>query len=413
VRGRAGTRDRRPVSAGFFARIALAASSGLVPLIAPAAHGAWGDAVRAGGYARESVFLWRQPAAATGAPGSDELTSFLHTRENLRAYLTPALTLGVELKTRYVAGGGARELVDLADRTGTSHPYFNWERRFVNRDQSVLVSALDRAWLEATAGPADLTVGRQRIAWGTALVWNPVDLFNPSSPLDFDNEEKPGTDGARLRIYTGPDSRIEFAAVPARHADDASGAAEVVVNRAGYDWIALGGRRGPTAVMGGGWAGSIRGGGFRGEFLYAIARAGYVVPGTINAERSRFAATIDGDCTFASSLYLHGAVLFNDRGATGAAGGERLLDAERRGWLSPARISLFAEVARDLHPLVRADLAGILDPYDGSAYLGPTLVYSLATDLDLTLSGLFFTGAPGTEFGDAGEIGMSRIKWSF
>ena len=37
----------------------------------------------------------------------------------------------------------------------------------------------DRAHLKYRADSWSLTVGKQRIAWGTGYIWNPVDIFNP------------------------------------------------------------------------------------------------------------------------------------------------------------------------------------------------------------------------------------------
>jgi hypothetical protein len=388
-----------------------AALTALVPALLPAgasARAAWRDDLAVSGYVRESPFLWSRSAAS-----KRELTSLLHTRENLRAYLRSSLTLGVELKTRICAGDEARGLIDAADLTGASRAYFDWERRWIDREHLVLVSTLDRVWLDVVEGREQLTLGRQRIAWGTGLVWNPIDIFNPASPLDFDNEEKPGTDAGRLQVYLGPTSKLELAVAPMRHADDAVAAAQLVLNQAGYDWIVLGGRRGPYTVAGGGWAGSIHGGGFRGELLYSIPRDGFRLSGLGPVEQARLAASIDGDYTFASSLYLHAAVLYNERGSTGDAGGALLLEAYRRSWLTPGRLSLFAEGARDLSPLVRADLAAILNPYDRSWYLGPTLTWSVAANLDFLASGFLFGGSAGTEFGDSGTILLARLKWSF
>jgi hypothetical protein len=380
-----------------------------------ASRGAAGDVVELSGYVRESPLLWRAPAALQPVAGSGghEFTNLLHTRENLRIYPSSSVTLALELKTRLSAGDGARELLDLTNLTGGSRTYFDWERRFVDEESLVLACALDRAWIDAVFGRAQFTLGRQRIAWGTGLVWNPIDVFNPSSPLDFDNWEKPGTDAGRVQVYTGPNSKIEVAVAPMRRADDTIAAVKIVLNQFGYDWTVLGGRRGPYAIFGCAWAGSIHGGGFRGEFLYSDPRDGLVGPESPGAAKPRLDGSVDGDYTLASSLYLHGAVLYNERGTTGYAGGPRLLAAYRLQWLTPARLSLFAEAARDLGSLVRITLSGILNPYDLSWYVGPQLTWSVATNVDFLAGALLFGGSGGTEFGDNGRILMVQLEWSF
>ncbi|HET6349649.1 MAG TPA: hypothetical protein VFH88_11260 [Candidatus Krumholzibacteria bacterium] len=392
---------------------ALAIGLATLLVFAGAAHAAWKEDVTLGGYLRESPFLWNPTVILSPAPAGDTpyFTNMVHTRQNLRVYFPHSISLGLELKTRLVTGDAAQQFLDLANVAGGNRTYFDWEHRFIDDERAVLAMVLDRAWLNASVGRTQITLGRQRVAWGTGLVWNPIDIFNPSSPLDFDNEEKPGADAGRVQVYLGPNSKLEVAVAPMRDTDETVAAVQAVVNRAGYDWIAVGGRRGANAVMGGAWAGSIRGGGFRGEFLYSVPRDA-AAPGDPAGE-SCLHASVDGDYTFSSSLYLHGAVLYNQCGTTGDAGGEQLFDAYRLRWLTPARVNVFAEVGRDITALVHADLSGILNPNDASWYLGPAVTWSAATNLDVMLSGLFFGGNAGTQFGDDGDIGMLWLKWSF
>lgn len=373
------------------------------------------QAISLSGYVRDSPIAWTAPDPLTGAGpgGPEQFTNLFHTRQNLRFYAGPAATIGLEVRTRWFAGDAARELVDRTDLTAGRGTWFDWQRRFVDEPRAVVVSALDRAWLSLEHGPVQATIGRQRIAWGTALVWNPIDVLNPASPLDFDDVEKPGTDAARAQVYLGPASKVDVAAAPARRADDGTLVGELVVNHAGVDWVAMGGRRGPWALAGGAWAGNIGGGGFRGEFLVSVPRAGVRLPGATSAETTNLLACLDGDDTFAGSLSLHAAALYNYRGTAGDAGGARLLEADARRWPTPARWSLYAEAARDAGPLVHLDLAGILNPGDGSWYLGPTATWSAASDLDVSASALEFGGRAGTEFGDDGRLLMARLQWSF
>jgi hypothetical protein len=356
------------------------------------------------GYVRETPIAW-ESSSLMGGPSdrSTQLTNLLHLRQNMRWYASRSITVGVELKERILAGDGAGALLEASDLLGGTSGYFDWERRFVNEDRAVVVGTVDRAWLIAYAGPVQVTAGRQRVAWGTNLVWNTIDIFNPASPLDFDNEEKPGTDAGRVQVYLGPSSKAEVAVAPARDHDRTVSAGQLVLNRWGYDWVVLGGRRGTETVAGWAWAGEIKGGGFRGEFLYERPREG---PSVLRG-------SVDGDYAFRSTLYLHGAALYNSGGTTGSGGGLELLEAYARGWLSPGRLSLYAEAGRDVTPLVHADLATILNAFDGSWYLGPTVTWSAATDLDVAAMGFIFVGPAGTEFGDEGDIIMARVKYSY
>lgn len=53
---------------------------------------------------------------------------------------------------------------------------------------------LDRLWLGADLGPWRMTVGRQAASFGGGLVFQPMDLFNPFSPVEIDRDFKAGAD---------------------------------------------------------------------------------------------------------------------------------------------------------------------------------------------------------------------------
>ncbi len=62
---------------------------------------------------------------------------------------------------------------------------------------------LDRLSLSLTLPHADIILGRQAIAWGTARVINPTDVIAPYTYQELDTEDRIGVDAARLRIPLG------------------------------------------------------------------------------------------------------------------------------------------------------------------------------------------------------------------
>jgi hypothetical protein len=368
----------------------------------------WKDDVSLSGYFRVTPIVWdRASAYAASSESRYALANLLHFRQNLKWYAMDNVTLGLELKERCFTGEDAhllRDWISYAPRP----QFFDWTGDFVDEEYLAIQGTIDRFWADFAWRSVELTVGRQRISWGTNLVWSPADIFNPSSPLDFDNEEKPGTDAARLQLYMGPSSLAEIAVAPGREADSTTAAARLKLNRWQYDWVMIAGRRASESIAGFSWAGSISGGAFRGEFLYAVPRSNG------NAgEKGYLAGSVSGDFTFPNTRYLHGSVLYNGRGTTGKAGGIRLLESIERGDLSPGRLSVFWEVAKDLNPLWRTDLVGIVNVYDESFYIGPDLSWSAVTNLDLSLLGMLFGGAEGTEFGDESTMIMLWAKYSY
>ncbi len=72
---------------------------------------------------------------------------------------------------------------------------------------------LDRIYYSREMGPFSLTVGRQPISFGTAFIWQPMDLVGPFSPYTIDREWKPGVDAARLDWAPSSTSEMSLVAV--------------------------------------------------------------------------------------------------------------------------------------------------------------------------------------------------------
>jgi hypothetical protein len=369
----------------------------VMPLMAEA-----GD-LEAGGYLR---YLLTRNETHGGMVAVDHL---VHARANTKWYATPGLTGVLELRARAFYGKSIEETPGYADRLRRDAGFGSLGAVLWNGTRTVGFAEIDRAHVDWNAGSWQLTAGRQRIAWGTALVWNPIDLFNPQSVLDFDYSERPAADAFRLQYYTGEVSKVEVAAKPGRRAADALAAVQWTANAWDYDFHALAGRRGREWFGGGGWSGDIAGGGFRGEFLAAQIPDDLRRPA---APAIMVSGALSGDYTFPNSLYLHTEVLYGSEGVTGTAA-EARARAELLGLLSPARWSLYQEAAIDVSALVRATTFVVFNPSDQSFVLVPSATWSVVTNVDLALFVLLFSGAEGTEFGGAGTSITLRCAWAF
>ncbi|MCC6396779.1 MAG: hypothetical protein IT282_07140 [Bacteroidetes bacterium] len=355
---------------------------------------------------------WVDQRPTMGTLTLGHIHNTFQNRLTTRYYPSSTLTLACDLRTRMIyqrefnAGGmftsalqGASELLDL-------------NAVLIDRDDAVLVSQVDRLSVDWILGPLQLTVGRQRIAWGTNLVWNPTDLFNPFSVLDFDYEERPGVDGFRAQIFTGPTSKIELAVAPGKTSRNRAVMALVHVNSWSYDFNMMGGVFQEGYVLGFSWAGQVLDAGFRGEVRWTGNQHSADPTTLSDARQSYFIATLSGDYTFANSLYLHTEVLFNGNGVSEDAG-PRWAVALSRGLLSPARWSVYQEVSGNISALVRLSMFGLINPEDDSFVLVPSLTWSVATNWDILVIALIPAGQTRTEFGGMGSGAYARVKWSF
>jgi hypothetical protein len=80
-----------------------------------------------------------------------------------------------------------------------------------------LVQNLDRANVTFHSKPADITIGRQPVAWGSARVINPTDVLAPFTFETLDTEDRIGIDAVRARIPLGTLSEIDTGYVFGKH----------------------------------------------------------------------------------------------------------------------------------------------------------------------------------------------------
>jgi hypothetical protein len=361
--------------------------------------------------------------SSTKFPDATERYSdhLLHARLNTRWYPTSSLTGAVEFRFRAFYGETVENFPRFVDFIKTPRDWVDLDAVLWETNSSVGYLELDRLWLDWVNEDLDVTIGRQRIAWGTAWVWNPTDLFNPLDILDFDYEERPATDGLRLQYYTGAVTKVEFSYKPAKDPYNQILAGLWSINKWDYDFNLIGGMRFKRWLAGFSWAGDILDAGFRGEVLVSQApsqpdtnRIYQLIgePSLSSFDKPLISMVLSADYTFPNTFYIHTEILYNNNGKS-ANTFLFLPEAYSLGMLTAARWSVYQEFSYDITPLLRGSLFGIFNPNDGSYAIVPSFTYSLITNLDLLFIGQFFEGDPLTEFGEYGSSFYLRFKYSF
>ncbi len=359
------------------------------------------------GYVKD-LFLYYQPRSKYPGIENDYFYSnVIHNRLNFRWYTNSHLTFGVDVRNRLFAGTMISDLPFYKSTIDFDPGHFNLAKMVESGNSKFLHTMIDRAWMEYTGAKWQITLGRQRINWGMNLVWNPNDLFNTFSYFDYDYEERPGCDALRVKYFEDATSSLELA-FKAGHGEDANTYALLYHFLAwNYDFQFLTGQTGPDNVAGIGWAGDIRGGGFRGEVSWFFPRNGGV------HSRESVIASISGDYTFKNNLYLHGGLLFNSQD-TILSKGLPLFDLNLSVKnMSMAKYSFFLQASYPITPLFKFSAASILNVEDGSLYVGPEITWSLSNNLELSFIGQLFFGDKKTEYGDTGKALSARLKWAF
>ena len=346
----------------------------------------------------------------------------LHARLNTKWYPSNNITGTLELRFRAFAGGSVEHYPDYSSMIKTYQPLMDLDVFLWNNKSTISYLEADRFYFDYYAGDLQTTIGRQRIAWGTSWVWNPLDIFNPRSVLDFDHEELPSVDALRLQYYTGPVGKVELALAPARDNKNSSYAILLSQNAFDYDFNFIAGLHKERWIVGTGWSGDILEAGFRGEITYSQnpkritdfdnIYSFYNVKSISSNTNNVLSFVLSGDYTFPNSFYIHTELLYNSNGKTKDIGLFNQ-EAAQLGMLSASRWSVYQEFSYDITPLMRGSIFGIIDPMDNSFVIVPSISYSIITNLDLYLIGLFFNGNKLTEYGDYGNYFYSRLKWSF
>ena len=265
-----------------------------------------------------------------------------------------------------------------------------------------LQQQLFRAFATLYLGQTEVTVGRQRIAWGTGFAWNPTDILNPFNPAAIELGEKAGVDAAYVNVPLGAFSRIEAVVTPGRRSGQSSVAARAGANWREYDVSIMGGSFREDFVLGGDFAGYLGNAGFRGEAAYTWKNEG----------RNFLRAILNTDYNFPGGYYVLVEVYFNGQGArdkdhydlTALLAGETF---------NLAKDYVAASVAKSITPLLAGALYSLVNLDDQSALVGPALTYSLAENLELAASTYFFVGPSDTEFGAQEHVVFASLRFYF
>ena len=350
---------------------------------------------------------------------SGALTDHLiHVRLNSRYYISDNWTAALETRIRTYYGQSVEKFPGFKSLTKHHYPLGDLGWEFLDKKEWFGYAEIDRAYLDYQSTNFEATLGRQRIAWGTSLVWNVIDLFNPMSILDFDYEERPGSDAVRLQYFTGPLSRIELAVAPHKQAKVSTWALLWATHAGEYDFYFLSGQKQLRRLAGFAFSGYIKGAGFRGELKVsdppskgAKPLQSFPMRLTYN-DRANVQAVLSLDYAFPNSFYIHSEAYYNRDGVTqgGALYWNEIGEADM---LNPARWSLFQEFAYDINPLLRADVFALINPNEKSMLIAPSLNWSVVTNLDLYALAFLTTGKANTEYRTYGTAGFFRLKYSF
>jgi hypothetical protein len=248
--------------------------------------------------------------------------------------------------------------------------------------------------------------GRQRINWGISTMWNPNDVFNTYNFLDFDYEERPACDAAKVQYQLGNMSTMEVAVSKTAGPDEKMiGSGRYFTNRWTYDFQFLAGWYLDQLTAGIGWSGSIGEAGFKGESQYFFER---------DTILNQLNIVLESDYIFGNGWYVNLSGLYNSRGID-----EPITLADVAFFqLSPrqpmpTKWNALTAISKQITPLFIATASFIYSPGTNLLIVLPSVQYNLSTNLDFDFVWQsFFTEQPEGFTGLSHRIFL-RFKWSF
>ena len=264
----------------------------------------WKDRVQVSGFVK---YMNTASIASLDSMITDNL---IHNRLRLKVNITNKLTSVVEMRNRIFYGQATSLNTNLVSLLDEDSGLIDLSIVPIKKQAVITHSILDRAYLKYSAEKWELRLGRQRINWGINLAWNPHDLFNAYSLIDFDYQERPGADAIRFQYFTGGLSNVEFAAQLGSTLDSSVIAAMWKFNKWQYDVQFILANYFKDVTIGAAWAGNIKNAGFKTELSYFHPKSNF----KDSSEALSLSTSID--YSFKNGLYLNGSLLLNSGGVS-------------------------------------------------------------------------------------------------
>lgn len=340
-----------------------------------------------------------------------------------------------EFETHYVlaAAGGdtwtkSRELSD----GGVSWPGWNAGRPpsdkrqlldltwvITDNDRGAAYQRLDRLCLTLKPGWGTVRIGRQAVSWGNGMVFNPMDVFNPFAPTDFERDYKVGEDMVSMEIPLGGGGSLQSLAVPRRdpasggiRADQSSVAGKWHFARGTTEFDVLAAAHYGEPVLGGGAVGYAGGAAWRVNVTWTRVDDSPRLDGFWSA-----VANMDYSWTWGGrNTYGFVEAYYNGLGGPPydeALADPALVDRLRRGELyTIGRMYLAGGLQVEAHPLCNLYFSVIVNADDPSAVFQPRVVWDAAPNVQLTAGANLYAGATGSEFGGI-EVAGSNLPFRY
>ncbi|MGD8779974.1 MAG: hypothetical protein PVH88_13550 [Ignavibacteria bacterium] len=312
------------------------------------------------------------------------------SRARLRpvVYLTDNLRINIEYEILSLYNSSSGDLFQTVPQK-SSRQLFDWTWTPVNEANFSISHFIDRLYLKYAFKNGNVTIGRQRVSWGTGRIWNPTDLFNPINPATFFKIEKDGADIIAFKYFLGNFTDLHLVFNPDEKIGSSNFGGRFRSNIGEYDFSFMGGSFDERIVTGADFAGNLFGAGIRGEGIFSADDDNF---------DDNFIKYILGiDAQVSRKLYLMLEYQFNGEGKTNKVDYElnRLFSGEI---INLSKSYLHFNSSYQYHPLLTITFSSNTNLNDGSGYLSLVGDYSAAENFYINLGSQFFYGSELSEY---------------
>ena len=337
--------------------------------------------------------------------------NLIHNRIKLKATISEKISAIVEMRNRIFYGEATRLNPSLGALLDNDMGQLDLSFVPLDRSSFVIHSIFDRAYFKYQANKWELSIGRQRINWGVNLAWNPNDLFNAYSLIDFDYQERPGSDAIRFQYFTGDLSSVELAIQPSESLNQSIIAGLWKFNKWKYDIQFLGGNFYQDIAVGTGWAGNIKNSGLKGELTYFHPKTNF------SDTSGSISTSITFDYSFKNGIYLNNSILYNGSGVSSVSGQVNpfqtfATDLSAKN-LMPSKLTYFTQLNGLFNPLLNYSFSVFYMQGFNVLLLMPSINYSISENWEIMLIGQSAVGEKTGQISSVGNGVFLRLMLSY
>lgn len=364
----------------------------------------WKDKISFSGYLR---YMNSSSVINSDSTIKDNL---IHNRLRIKLDLNSRFNAVVEMRNRAFFGQATKINPNLGNIL--NNDLGELDLSFVPYDQKELVihSIFDRAYIKYSSDKWELRIGRQRINWGVNLAWNPNDLFNAYSLIDFDYQERLGVDALRLQYYIGEMSTIELSAQPGMSIDESIFAGLWKFNLNGSDFQFLFGNYYEDVAIGFGLATNIKNAG-------VTIESTYFNPKNNSKTSEGLSTSFSVDYSTKSGIYFNSSFLFNSLGSTKKSTDDNLfgsfltdISAKR---LMPSKLTYFTQVSGNFTPAINGSMTIFHMKGEEMLLIMPSVTYEIKENLDTMLLAQLIYNQIESNFNSMGVGIFLRCAYNF